>query len=79
MYRIVSMDSINDSMAQQSPQSVNRHFRGDISVREVFGFPVSANQFSTLQASQPAETQGQEQEDVGLVDQRTTRHLRRAA
>ena len=73
------MDSINDSMAQQSPQSVNRRFSGDTSVSEVFGFPIAANQFSTLQSSQPAETQCWEQDEVGLVDPRTTRHLRIAA
>ena len=73
------MDFPHDSVTQNSPYIVNRRLSGNTSVREVFGFPVSANQFSTLQASQPAETQCQEQEDVGLVDPRTTRHLRRAA
>ena len=70
------MDSINDSMAQQSPQTVNRRFRGDTSVREVFGFPIAANQFNTLQSSQSAETQCQLQREEGLVDPKTTRHLR---
>ena len=78
-HRIVPMDSINDSMAQQSPQVVNRRFSGDTSVSEVFGFPIAANQFSTLHSSQPAETQCQLQREEGLVDPRTTRHLRNAA
>ena len=73
------MDFPHDSMTQNSPQAVNRRFSGNTSVSEVFGFPVAANQFSILQSSQPAETQCQEQEDVGLVDPRTTRHLRIAA
>ena len=73
------MEFPHDSVTQNSPYIVNRRHSGNPSVREVFGFPVSANQFSTLQSSQPAETQGQEQEDVGLVDPRITRHLSRAA
>ena len=40
---------------------------------------MSRNQFKVLQTNQFAETQCQEQADVGLVDPRTTRHLRRAA
>ena len=79
LYRIVSMDSIHDSMAQQSPQPVNRRFRGDTSVSEVFGFPIVANQFSALQSSQSAELECQLQREEGLVDPRTTRHLRIAA
>ena len=62
------MDSIHDSMAQQIPQPVNRRFRGDTSVSEVFGFPIAANQFSTLQSSQSAELQCQLQRKEGLVD-----------
>ena len=73
------MDFPHDSVKQNSPYTMNRRFRGNTSVGEVFGFPITANQFSTLQASQPAETQCQEQEGEGLVDPRTTRHLRRAA
>ena len=73
------MEFPRHSVTQNSPYTVNRRLSGDTSVREVFGFPVSANQFSTLQASQPAETQCQEQDDVGLVDPRITRHLRIAA
>ena len=73
------MEFLRDSVTQNSPYTVNRRLSDDTSVREVFGFPVSPNQFSNLQASQPAETQCQEQEDEGLVDPRTTRHLRRVA
>ena len=73
------MNSINYFLAQQSPQSANRHFSGDTSVSEVFGFPIVANQFSTLQSIQSAESQSQLQREEGIVDPRTTRHLREAA
>ena len=73
------MDSINDFMAQQSPQSMNRRFSGDTSVSEVFGFPIAANQFSTLPSIQSVEIQCQLQREEGLVDPKTTRHLREAA
>ena len=79
MCRIFAMDFPHDSVTQNSPYTVNRRLSGDTSVSEVFGFPIAANQFSNLQVSQPAKTQCQEQEDVGLVDPRTTRHLRIAA
>ena len=77
--RICAMDLSRDSVTQNRPYTVSRRLSGDTSVSEIFGFPIAANQFSTLQSSPPAETQGQEQEDVGPVDPRTTRHLRRAA
>ena len=79
LHRIVPMDSINDFMTQQSPQLVNRRFSGDTFVSEVFGFLIAANQFSTLQSIQSAEIQCQLQREEGLVDPRTTRHLRIAA
>ena len=78
-HRIVPMDSINDSVTQNNPYTVNRRFSGNTSVSEVFGFPIATNQFSTLQSSQSAETQCQLQREEGLVDPRTTRHLRNAA
>ena len=73
------MDFPYDSVTQNSPYTVNRRLSGNTSVREVFGFPVSPNQFSTLQSSQPAKTQCQLQREEGLVDPKTTRHLRIAA
>ena len=54
------MDFPRDSVIQNRPYTVNRRLSGNTSVREVFGFPVSANQFSTLQTSQSAENQCQE-------------------
>ena len=73
------MDLPHDSVTQNSPYTVNRRLSGDTSVSEVFGFPIAANQFSTLQSSQPAETQCQLHKEEGLMDPRTTRHLRNAA
>ena len=73
------MDFPRDSVTQNHPSTVNRRLSGDTSVSEVCGFPIAANQFNVLQASQPAKTQCQEQNDVGLVDPRITRHLRIAA
>ena len=47
----------------------------------VLGFPITANQFNVLETNQTAEFQcpREEEEEVGLVDPRTTRHLRVAA
>ena len=46
----------------------------------VLGFPIIANQFNVLEINQTAEFQcPREEEEVGLVDPRTTRHLRAAA
>ena len=73
------MEFPRDSVTQNRPYTVNRRLSVDTSVSEVYGFPIAANQFSVLQASQPAETQCQEQDDMGLLDPRTTRHLRIAA
>ena len=68
----------NNDAPKGSPQPFQFSKR-ELPSNEVFGFPVSSNQFKVLQTSQSAETQCQEQEDVGLVDPRTTRHLRIAA
>ena len=50
-----------------------------MSAKSVFGFPLDANQFSTFDENQSAEIQCQREEEVGLVDPRTTRHLKTAA
>ena len=50
-----------------------------MSAKSVFGLPLDKNQFSTLDEYQSVETQCQREEEVGLVDPRTTRHLRTAA
>ena len=73
------MDSNSDSVTIKGPQSSNRRPSGGISVKEVFGFLVVENKFSALQENQPAVSQRSTQRDEGLVDPRTTRHLRWAA
>ena len=74
------MDANSDSATQNRPLVLNRRHSGETSVSEVFGFPLAVNEYNTLEANQTAEIQSSEQEeDVGLVDPRTTRILRRAA
>ena len=73
------MDSISDSLAPQGPQSFSCRPSGGNLPSEVFGFPVAVNQFNALQTIKPAESQSQLQREEGLVDPRTTRHLRIAA
>ena len=71
------MDSNIDPVLPSGPQSFQRRHSGRNIVSEVFGFPVSENQFSTLQSELPAvASQSLEQREEGLVDPRTTRHLR---
>ena len=70
----------SDSRAQNSPSSVHRRPSGGNNEETVLGFPVNANQFNLLASNQTADSQcPREEEEVGLVDPRTTRHLRRAA
>ena len=69
----------SDSVSQKRPHTLNRRHSGRMSAKLVFGFPLDANQFSTLDEYQSAETQCQREEEGGLVDPRTTRHLRTAA
>ena len=73
------MESTQDIVAQKGPHSLNRRLNGGISASEVFGFPVSSNQFNVLQTVQPAESQSQPQREEGLVNPRSTRLLRLAA
>ena len=69
----------SDSVTGKRPQSSNRRLSGGNIVSDVFGFPLSTNQFSTLQSNQFAESQRSTENEEGLVDPRTTRHLRAAA
>ena len=70
----------SDSRAQNSPSSVHHRPSGGTSMETVLGFPITANQFNVLETNQTAEFQClREEEEVGLVDPRTTRHLRAAA
>ena len=76
--RSTKMESTSDSVAQKGPHSIKRRPSGGIFASEVFGFPVSNNQFSVLQTVQPAESQSQLQREEGLVDPRSTRLSRLA-
>ena len=72
------MDSTRDSMTQTGSHSTSRRPSGESSVQTVFGFPVDQNQFNVLRSNQSAESQRSTQREKGLVDPRTTRHLRQA-
>ena len=70
------MDTNSESVTGKGPQSFKRRHSGGNIASEVFGFPVSENQFSTLQSELSAASQSLEQRDEGLVDPRKTRLLR---
>ena len=70
------MKSKSDSVAPKGPQSSRRRISGGINVSEVYGFPIVENQFALFQSDQSTESQLSTQREVGLVDPRTTRHLR---
>ena len=78
-FRLVTMDSNSDPVIPKGPQTSSRRVSGGTNVSKVFGFPVDVNQFSPLSENQPAESQKSTHRGVGLVDPRTTRHLRWAA
>ena len=73
------METQSDSVTGKGPQTSGRCPSGGQSASNVFGFPISANQFNILESNQTAEFQCPREEEVGLVDPRTTRHLRAAA
>ena len=69
------MESNSDPMEREGSPSSRRTYSEE-SPTNVYGFPVAVNQYTVLQS---AEEQSQSPREVGLVDPRTTRHLRRAA
>ena len=69
------MDSKSDSVPLVRPPPARRRNSGGTSASEVFGFAVDENQFAVLQSEQTAVSQ----REMGLVDPRTTRHLRWSA
>ena len=70
------MDINNDPVVRDRPQSADRRPQSErSSISTVFGFPVVQNQFQLLQS---AEFQSPGQREEGLVDPKTTRHLRQA-
>ena len=74
--RSLPMKSKSDSVTPKGPQSSRRRISGRINVSEVYGFPIVENQFAVLQSDQSTKSQLSTQREGGLVDPRTTRHLR---
>ena len=71
------MEPVSDLVVQEGPQPADGQPHSERTLANaVFGFPVAANQYSVLQS---AEFQSSGQREEGLVDPRTTRHLRQAA
>ena len=66
----------NPVMRDRPPSAVGQPQRERTPVSAVFGFPVAENQYLVLQS---AKSQSPGQREEGLVDPRTTRHLRQAA
>ena len=70
------MKPASDPVVREVPQAMNRHHQSERTpVRAIYGFPVAANQYAELQ---PVELQSPSPREEGLVDPRTTRHLRQA-
>ena len=70
------MELVSDPVVREEPHSSNRQPRSERTpASAVFGFPVAANQYAVLHS---AESQSPGQREEGLVDPRTTRHLRQA-
>ena len=67
------------SDVQRRPQQPTERPNTEIPSRSVFGFPVSENQFQTLQDSTLAVSQSLVQNEDKLVDPRTTRLSRQQA
>ena len=75
--RRVTMESVSDPVVQEEPQASTRQPHSERTpASAVFGFPVVANQYEALQST---EFQSPGQREEGLVDPKTTRHLRQAA
>ena len=79
MNRSYPMETQSDSVTGKGPQTSGRCLSGGQNASDVFGFPISANQFNILESNQTAEFQCPREDEMGLVDPRTTRHLRAAA
>ena len=70
------MEPVSDPVVERGPQAMNRQLQSERTpVKAVYGFPVAANQYSVLQS---IELQSPSPREEGLVDPRTTRHLRQA-
>ena len=70
------MKPVSDPVVREGPQAVNRQLQSERTpVKTIYGFPVATNQYSKLQS---VELQCPSPREAGLVDPRTTRHLRQA-
>ena len=69
----------SNSNAPKGFQQLSQFPKTELPSNELFGFPVSSNQFNVLQPDQTAGSQSQEQKEEGLVDPRSTRLSRQAA
>ena len=70
------MKPVSDPVMRERPQALNRRLQSERTpVKTVYGFPVAANKYAELQS---IELQNPSQREEGLVDPRTTRHLRQA-
>ena len=70
------MKSKTDSVPSERSPPARRRISGGENANEVFGFQVNENQFAVLQSDQSVVSQLPTPREVGLVDPRTTRHLR---
>ena len=71
------MEPASDPVVREEPPSSSRPPLSERTpVESVYGFPVAANKYEALQS---AEAQSPGPREEGLVDPRTTRHLRQAA
>ena len=71
------MEPASDPVVREEPPSSSRPPLSERTpVEAVYGFPVAANKYEALQS---AEAQSPGPREEGLVDPRTTRHLRQAA
>ena len=69
------MKPTNGKTTPRRPNQPTQHPSTEFPSRSVFDFPVSVNQFQSLQDSEPAMSTNQVQEE-GLINPRTTRLVR---
>ena len=70
------MEPVSDPVMREEPQASNRQPHSERTpTSAVFGFPIATNQYAVLQS---IDFQSPGQREEGLVDPRTTRHLRQA-
>ena len=73
------MKPVSKNEAPKRPQQPTQLPITEIPSSSAFGFPVSVNQFQTLQDSEPAVSTNQGQSEDRLINPRTTRLARQRA